>query len=491
MKKLSKRIIVGVLTLMLLCSSLFIPTAKASVPYDSYTYNFWLDPVESPNPYVPKDEFTGDPTTMGKFNNPQDLFITKDGIIYVADTDNNRIVFLDTSFQYIGEITTFHNGDTFNKPQGIFVTEGNHIFVADTENQRIVEFDENKQFVREILRPETELITDNTSFRPTKVVIDGAGRIYTLAIGINSGIVELNPDGTFQGFTGASEVNINPISYVWRRYFATDEQKKRMELIIPTEYNNLFLDNEEFIYVTMGNVDVKDYGIDVIRRLNPSGINVIRDFGYGSPIGDYFVRDQQDITRFNDITVTDYQVYTALDGVNGKLFTYDYDGNLLYVFGSNGARQGNFKNAVSVEQYQGTLYVLDNGNNSITSFELTEYGSLVNNAIKLHYEGKYEESAENWQQVLKFNANSDMAYIGLGKVYLRNGEYKKAMDYFKLANNRKYYSKAFTFYRRQFLGDNFGLIMTSVVIIIICILGLRVYLKTKKINVQKREVNGI
>lgn len=479
MKQIKFKLIISLIAVFIL-TSIVVPPAKANVPYETYTYNYWLDIVQSPHVYIPSEEKKAIDMGTEDFDNPADLFITDQGEVYVADTNNNRIVWFDKDLNFIDEIKGFNNNDTFKQPQGIFVTKDNQLYVADTENQRIVHFDEKRNFVQVIDRPETELISDKTGFRPTKIVVDGAGRIYTLAIGVNSGIVEMHADGTFQGFVGASEVSVNPLSVIWRKYFATKEQKKRMELIIPTEYNNMYLDNKEFIYVTMGNVKAKDFGTDVIRRLNPSGINVIRDFGYGPPIGDYFFKTDGKVTRFTDITVTDYQMYTALDGANGRLFTYDYDGNLLYVFGNNGDRVGNFTTAVAVDQFEDMIYVLDSGKKAIITFKLSDYGNLINSAIKQHYDGKYNEAVETWQEVLKFNANSDMAYIGLGKVLLRNGEYKQAMDYFKLANNRTYYSKAFTFYRRQYLADKFGVIVTTVLVLIVFLSIIRVVINKRR-----------
>ncbi|GAF63856.1 hypothetical protein BTS2_0748 [Bacillus sp. TS-2] len=456
------------------------PSVKAGVPYDSYTYNYWLDPVKSPHPFVPSQEWTGEDLGVGALNNPNDLFITNEGFIYIVDTDNHRVLIFDEHFEFHKELKEFNNGDSFNSPRGVFVTAENQIYVADTDHERIVVFNQNYDFERFISRPETHLITDTTSFRPTKLAIDEAGRIYTLAIGINSGIVEINPDGTFQGFMGATEVSVNPVTYLWRRYIATQEQKRRMELIIPTEYNNIYLDDEEFIYVTRGNISVSEYGTDVIRRLNPTGVNVLRDFGYGPPIGDYRARGEQQITRFNDITVTDFQVYSALDGNNGKIFSYDYDGNLLYVFGSNGNRFGNFRQAVALEQYQDKLLVLDSGKNSIITFEMTQYAKLVNEAISLHYEGLYDEVASKWEQVLKLNANSDLAYIGLGKAMIRNEEYKQAMHYLNLANDRENYTKAFTHYRRELIIENFATVMTILFVSLFILITIRFFWKLKK-----------
>ena len=455
---------ITILLLAFISTNVFSASVSADVPYSSYTYNFWLERVESPHPYVPESELNGTDLGVGNLNSPSDLFVTDKGDIYIVDTKNNRIVYFNENLEYIDEIKTFNN-DSFNLPQGIYVTNDEHKYVADTENKRLVEFDEENNFVREII-PETDLITDTTGFRPTKVSVDEAGRIYALAIGVNSGIVEINPDGSFQGFMGASEVSINPFTYFWRRYLASDEQIKRMKSVIPTEYNNIFLDDNEFLYVTLGNIKVEDKGKDVVRRLNPTGKNISRDFGYGKPIGDYFFSRNDKVTKFSDVSVKKNQVYSVLDSENGKIFSYDYDGNLLYAFGTNGNKMGNFSNAVSLGQFNDKLYVLDNIRNAIITFKLTTYGKAMNDALAFHYEGDYEKSYEKWEEVLKLNANSDVAYIGLGKVLLRNQEYKQAMEYFKLANMRDYYSKAFTNYRREVMNDHFGTIMTSLLVLI-------------------------
>ena len=476
---------ITILLLAFITTNLYSTSVSADVPYRSYTYNFWLERVESPHPYVPESELNGTDLGVGKLDSPSDLFVTDKGDIYIVDTKNNRIVYFNENLEYIDEIKTFNN-DSFNLPQGIYVTNDEHKYVADTENRRLVEFDKDNNFVREII-PETDLITDTTGFRPTKVSVDEAGRIYALAIGVNSGIVEINPDGSFQGFMGASEVSINPFTYFWRRYLASDEQIKRMKSVIPTEYNNIFLDDNEFLYVTLGNIKVEDQGKDVVRRLNPTGKNISRDFGYGKPIGDYFFSSKDKVTRFSDVSVKKNQVYSVLDSENGKVFSYDYDGNLLYAFGSNGNKMGNFSNAVSIAEYNDKLFVLDNMRNAIITFKLTTYGKAMNDALAFHYEGDYEKSSEKWEEVLKLNANSDVAYIGLGKVLLRNQEYKQAMEYFKLANKRDYYSKAFTNYRREVMNDHFGTIMTSLLVLIFALVIGRWILKWKRSSEKVRE----
>ena len=40
-------------------------------------------------------------------------------------------------------------------------------------------------------------------YRPSKLVVDSSGRIHVVAINVNEGIVEFDPDGKFEGFLAA------------------------------------------------------------------------------------------------------------------------------------------------------------------------------------------------------------------------------------------------------------------------------------------------
>ncbi|MGO4937898.1 hypothetical protein ACTQ54_09875 [Fundicoccus sp. Sow4_H7] len=491
MYSIEKRsIVLTSLTMILLLIFNFPVTVNARVAYETYSYNYWLDAVPSPHAYVPSSVISGDNIGVGEFSSPQDLFVSENGNIYIADTGNNRIVWFDQNFEFVDQIETFDNGDTFSSPQGIFVSEENHLYVADTENQRILHFNEENELINTFDTPVTDLLSNTTAFRPTKIAVNKAGQIYALAIGVNSGIVEINPDGTFQGFLGATEVSITPTEYFWRRFIATEEQRQRMGLILPTEYSNIFLDNEDFIYVSRESVSSSNYGDDIIRRLNPSGVNVLRDFGYGPPIGDYMTGGRSNISLFADVTVTDYHIYSAIDSNTGKIFTYDYDGQLLYVFGSNGNRFGNFQSPVAIGHFKDSLFVLDDYHNSLTIFDMTDYGKLIHDANRLHYEGDYAQVEQKWQEVLKLNANADIAYTGLGKAQYRNGEYQDAMLNFQLANDRDNYTKAFSRFRRYWLIDNFSLIAGVIAVIIGLFLVFKLIKKIRSFR-TKEEVRHI
>lgn len=481
----------GVLLIAIICILLPALEVEASMPYETYSYNWWGEDVAQPHTYLFGEALEPNGT---KLMNPQDLFI-RDNTIYIADTDNSRVIVMDEMGDIKLEISGFTSQtgtDSFSKPQGIYITEDHHIYVADSGNGRVVELDQNGTYIREIGRPATQMLPESQNYVPTKVVVDYAGRIYVTAYGVNLGLVEFNKEGEFQGFMGATQVSVSPFQYFWKNYFSTDAQKKRMQTIIPTEYNNLYVDSKNFVYATISNLKEEDFlnGADAIRRLNPTGTDVLRRLGNNDIIGDLYKNiDSNSVSwsTFADVYATDYGFYFILDSSGGKVFGYDYDGNSIFIFGSKGTRAGLVQKPVAIDSNsdQSQIYILDSQLNAILKFQITEYGQALLGAMKAHFEGKSEKAAVLWQEVLDRNANSEVAYIGIGKSFLKEGEYKKAMEYFQLGNSRKYYTRAFKFYRKELMQGSFGKIagVLGVLILFLVIIGF-----IKKI---KKWVDGI
>jgi len=442
-------------------------TYASSVPYDTYSYDWWGEDVLQPHAYLYE-------ASISSFlRNPQDLFYHEDKL-YVADTGNSRIAILGLDGNIESEISTFYaNGeeDVLSNPQGVFVTDVGHVYVADSGNGRIIEFLPDGTYIREIGRPVTDLITVGQIYTPTKLVVDKVGRIYAIAYGINLGLVEFDKEGAFQGFLGATMVSVSPFEYIWKNYFATKAQRERMQTIMPTEYSNIFLDSENFMYVTISNLSGSDYvnGADAIRRLNPTGVDILRRLGNYGIIGDlYDSGTDADWSVFADVAATEYGCYFILDSAGGKVHVYDSDGNSLFIFGSKGNREGNLQRPSSIvlNGDASKIYILDPQLNQILVFRVTEYGSGVLGALELNSRGDSAGSYAKWLEVLKMNANSEIAYQGIGKTYLRDGEYKKAMEYFKLSNSRKYYTRAFTLYRKEVMQEQFSRYMGIIIAVL-------------------------
>lgn len=110
--------------------------------------------------------------------------------------------------------------------------------------------------------------------------------------------------------------------------------------------------------------------------------------------------------------------------------------------------------------------MLDAYNGSIAKFRETQYGSLINDAVGLRYDGDETQAIAKWQGVLKLDENNELANTGIGKAYLTAGDNKAAMKYLKIGMNRKYYSIAWKRYRNEILTQNMNVIMTVVIVLI-------------------------
>lgn len=458
----SKKSWLCVLALFFISGMIFSVSASEQ-PYQSYIFNQWGDPVPTPIPYEPVEVISGEQLGIGAFNNPQDLFVDDAGNIYVVDTKNNRIVHLDRDFTLLRVITEFELAgvtETFNGPSGIFVDEQGTMFIADTDNERVVQLDSAGSLERIITFSKPEgLNIEFTQFLPSKLVVDPVGRIFVAARNVFDGLMEFNVDGEFMGFVGAPAVRPSVYDLFWNR-FATKEQRERRSLFLPIEYTNVTLDSVGFIYAVAK---------DEVRRLNPTGLDVLQREGQWPIVGDIQPPADVNDSFFRDITVSRNGIYHVLDSERGRVFTYDDRGNLLYVFGSKGANIGSFSRARSIANYGERLFVLDEQRGQITVFDPTEYARLIHLANHHYMLGNFAESNEAWNKVLVLNNHFPLAYDGLGMAHIRQRDYASAMEYFRLANNREYYSKAYAHYRKDVIERNFLWILLGLIALITAI----------------------
>jgi tetratricopeptide (TPR) repeat protein len=126
---------------------------------------------------------------------------------------------------------------------------------------------------------------------------------------------------------------------------------------------------------------------------------------------------------------------------------------MLYAFGGYGNRIGWFQSPTALEHWKDRLLVLDSTSGYITVLGTTEYGAQISAAITCYDTGRYNDSYEAWQEVLRRNGNYYLAYDGIGKIKLRKGEYREAMRYLKYAEDDYYYSKAWQLYRKQLIEN--------------------------------------
>lgn len=463
-----KKFLAAILAAMFVLANCAISFAA---PYESYNYSYAKEPVPEPPSYLPAKIITGKDLGVGDLKEPEDIVVSKQGDIYIVDTGNNRLIMLDKDWNVTRVVDRFErtnkNGtiqqDTLSAPQGMFVTEDGTMYIADTGHKRLVVLDKDAKFIREIGAPKSSVIRKDFDYKPRKVVVDKANRIYVVGPGMNDGIIEFDSDGNFVQFTGSEKVEPNMYYYFWYRTFATEAQRKQTMKYIAKEYYTLDIDEQGFLYAASS---------DSINRLNNQGEDITKKKNEQKPSGDLKYRplgiQNGGPSKFIDVCVDEFNIVTGLDQVRGRIFTYDYESNLLSVFGkAPGDQEGTFKAPVAIENMGDSLLILDRDLKRITQFDLTEYGRMVRQAVILHYNGDYLKSASVWENVLKLNANSEQAYVGIGKALLRQNKNEEAIKYFKLGNDRAYYSKAYKKYRREVIRNIFGPIATSIIVLLI------------------------
>lgn len=406
--------------------------------------------------------------------NPQDFYITDSGL-YIADTDNNRILLMNTDFQLTGVLDEIRMADGqtswLNRPEGIYVYPEGDLLIADTQNQRIVRCDIQGNAKAIIEKPEGMTgISEETEFYPTKVACDSAGRINVVAKNINLGILQLDSNGVFLSYIGAPPVQPDLFTLFWRR-FSTQAQEDQMLRFVATEYSNIFIDSQDFMWGTISTMKSEDVQnaissrdksgtVTPIRKLNSMGDDILRRNGQYAPLGDLSFEDTP--SRIIDVAVGDGGIYSLLDLSKGRIFTYDDNGNLLYVFGNYGLKNANLQLPSAIGYIGDRLVVLDAGLGMFKLFEPTQYGRMVLSAVREQYAGNYDEANAIWTQIAEQNTNFEYAFQGLGNAQLSDMRYEEAMDSFKYANDPEGYSEAFVLYRKQAIDRWFSVIFAVI-----------------------------
>ncbi|MBN2222070.1 MAG: hypothetical protein JW708_07625, partial [Vallitaleaceae bacterium] len=480
------------LTVFILSAILFMNTVKVngadgtSYEYDGYTYDWWWNAVEGPAAFQ-LDRIIDESNMEGmEVQGINDVCTSQDGRIFLLDKLESRVQVMDSNGVLIKSIKAIRNRDDkivideatgnqliLNMPEGVFYEESSgELYIADTGAGRILVLDgETYVLNRIITKPDN--MEGVTEFKPSKVAVDHAGRMYIVIQSSYEGIVELNADGSFSRYFGVNSPQVNLIDYFWKS-ISTDAQKEQMKKNFAPAFNNVELDPEGFVYA----VSYDEASKDMVFRLNSKGANVLREMGNTFVIGDLYGNNKK--SSFVDIAVTAYGTYAVLDRTRGRVFIYDYDGQLLSAFGSMGKTKDSYQMPTGIAWLGDSLIVTDSTLRCAYILKPTEFGKAALGAAKNYYLGQWDDALRINEEILRLNANYEMAYIGIGKSYLMQDEYKKAMYYFKLGNNRLFYSKAFNGYRGEVLKENFHWVL----LLFLFFIG---YIVISEVNYHRKE----
>lgn len=484
------------------------------------------------------------------FNSPNGLFMydNDEYYLYVCDTTNRRVV----RFSFDTESQLFSFDRTFDDPDiSKYFTQTDGTTVVDTPAPTATPVPEDNSIDGEATPAAGEAETgDNTgegagtvtdatpaseegeataapettpgdsssssgssssatevTYKPLKIVVDNAMRMFVVSKDCYQGLVELDSNGEFTKFFGATKTK-QSLSALLSRMF-TASAKKKLQQNLSTEYSNVTMDDEGFIYGTISQIKLADimshYSTNsevgaALRKLNAAGSDVLQRQGLTPPSGDQ--GDKMNRSTYSyivDVTVSQNGLSSILDSQKGRVFTYSSTGELLYVFGALGQRQNNTGTEVSSsrEDQVGftkgtslspvaiellkddeTLVILDSSGAQMTTYVPTEYGTILREAVNSHEERRYSDAVEAWNKILGMSSNSSIAYRGVGKVkYMEASEeldsdkqragYLEAADYFMKGYSQQEYGKAFYKYRDKVLEDIMPYLLTVIIALVV------------------------
>lgn len=403
-----------------------------------------------------------------EMDGPQDMFLSHDKTLYLVDTGNNRILKVDMFGELLAEFgkgPDLEMEHRLKKPQGVFVNEFDEVIVADTDNKRIVIYNPDGTMQKIIPQPDSVLLGEDFHYQPTKVIQDRRGYLYVANSNDYRGLILLDTNGAFRGFFAPNRVPFS-MRRIIINMFATEAQKEKLSKTLPTPHSNMIIDQYGYIYSSTV-YDRKNQ----IKKLNSVGKDVLNSsdyvYGYTFRRGSQYVQP-----NFVDLTVNEKGIMSALDSQNGWIYQYDQDRNLLLMFGGKGEEKGYFGYPTSiVGDDEGYLYILDKDRNDIQVFRPTQFAGLVHGASELYVDGRYEEAAGPWREVIKYNTNYSLAWSGIGKAFMKLEEYDKALQAYHYARDREGYSEAFAELRHAWVRSNFGLNVTLIIALIFAIAG--------------------
>jgi len=509
--KNTARILCAIFAIVMIVSC-FAIGASASAAYQTYTYSIDGYALYSPDAYVASEVI--DSAYMGldvAISSPNDLFADSKGNIYIADTDNNRIVCLDRYYKLKFTISTFVNGqgvsDALLAPQGLYVTD-DKIWVCDTGKSRIVVFDIDGNFDRVIYAPSSALFTDSSlAFTPIAMAVDQYNRLFIVSSSTTDGIIVMTEEGEFTGYIGAQAVSLGIWEIIWRR-FRTEKQKSVSVEYVSVIYENIAIDDDGFIYIVTPYIE-EDQVVNAIQNhdkagtylpvkmLNSKGDEIMKRNGFWPPAGeiDYSIKSTDDITGVSslvDVAIGDEGTWSVIDSKRQRTYTYDSNGNLLFAFGETTTITGSVLGAITQVEaitYQGDkMLLLDKSTASFTVFRRTEYGDLLVDAIAAENSQDFDLAINMWTEVLKQNSNFDAAYVGIGQAMYRNGNYEGSLEYFEAAYDTDNWSKSFAEIRKAWMSDYFFVLIIIIVVLIVAFILINK--KIQKINRETATAGG-
>lgn len=463
----------------------------------SYSYDYYNEIKAAPASYNREKVLTTKDLGMDPGDVIVDVLILKNRKIiatqtkiYIYDKDYKKIAKIDhyvkngvmKNFYGISSIASFFENKTTLK---LYVAMSKKLATDGKIAILKVNDDDTLTYLKELDINDKSGIPGLKNFKPSKIAVSKTGAIYVLINDSDQGILELDENANFKRFVGTNKIVISGIEAFWRKL--SPKNAKGRTNYVPVSFSSIAVDEKGFIYTT-----TSSKGSKPIQKLNFKGENVLLENGNTKVVGDIY-EDSNYQSVFTDIAINDYGIYLGLDTFKddlkkdgdrskNRIFAYNSSGDLLYTIGNKGDQSKDLLEYPKLVRWDGNdIVVLDNGGNvsRLLVFKETEYGKNINSAVRNYENGNFQKSLPYWLKSLELNSNNELAYTGIGKVHLRNKEYESALENFKKANNKIYYSKAYEKIRNKKLTKAFVPTIVAVALFFVGLKGVFIWLDKK------------
>ncbi len=485
--KAAAKLLLCVLIALIPSQAFMYASAESSSAYDSFTHRFTS--IKNSTPVTMRSVYSAekviDVRSLGLAEGIEsiaDIDCDSSGNLYILTSDG-RLFAADRKYELIKEypVVSAEGKETvIAGAQGILALSPDNIFIADTENQRVIEINGQGKIVKELLCPDSLLIPDDFEFSPVKIEKDSKGTLYVLCDGSYYGALLFNSNNEFKGFYGANTVRgsaLTALSYLWDKLTRNDTKRAYSVKKLPFQFSDLYIDGEDFVYTCTGQTG-SSAASGQIKKLSPSGTNILyrlnidgtktnaESFNFGETVTEK-KNNKTVVQNFVSIQADERGYIYALDATYGIVYVYDTDCNLITAFGGGkgeGERLGVFSAASAMTYSSDRVFVADSLHNTVTVFELTDYGRTLLSAQQKTIAADYTAAEEEWTAVLEADSSNYLAMRGLAKAMYARGDYEEAMDMAEKAYDYVTYSQALDRIQSKFISENFLWIFLLIIV---------------------------
>src|SRR5436190_16275865 len=255
----------------------------------------------------------------GQFSLPNDLAVGPGGIVYVADTNNNRIQKFTSDGAFLSKWGTYGTGDgQFKGAEGVAPDAAGNVYVADFGNHRVQECTANGAFIR---KWGTQGSGDGQFFSPRGVAVDGAGNVLVLEFAGHR-VQRFSPTGQFLGKWGSNGTGDG-------------------QFVAPT---GIAIDRS-------GNVYVADRGNFSVQKFTASGQFLGKWGSRGTGLGQFGSPNDVAIAPNGNVLVSDFD--------NNRVQEFTPGGAFASTFNRLAPRSDTFRPGAMVFNPGGDLYIED------------------------------------------------------------------------------------------------------------------------------------